>query len=64
MTPPDANLQRMIDDIANALQGALLLSAKLTTALRTDVHDAGQLYEAVARACEAMRQYRTNEGGH
>jgi hypothetical protein len=62
MTPADPKHRQAIDEVANALQSALLLAGKLATALRADAHDAGQVYEAIARASEAVRRFRSVGG--
>ena len=56
MTPTDPNLRAIIEELANALQSVLLLSARLEPDLRQSSRDAGQLYEAVSRAARAIQE--------
>jgi hypothetical protein len=64
MTPLDPEqLRRIVDDLSNALQTAVLPAAKLATSLRADAHDADVLYEAIARATAALRRLTPANGG-
>ena len=62
MTPSDANLRQAIDELANALQTAVLLAGQLATNLRTDANDADRLRDAVSRATAALRTLRPGGG--
>ena len=63
MTTPDADLRDIVDDLANALQSAIVLAAQLATSLRADAHDADGLYNAVSRAALAVHRLRSGAGG-
>ena len=49
--------------MANALQTAVVLAAKLATSLRADAHDGDVLYQAIGRATAALQRLRPKEGG-
>ena len=63
MTTPDADLRDIVDDLANALQSAIVLAGQLATSLRADAHDADALYNAVSRAASAVHRLRSGAGG-
>jgi hypothetical protein len=56
--PNDSELRQALDEIANALQPALLLSTKLRRELGEKVEDAVCLEGALDRAARALRQLR------
>ena len=51
-----ADLGRAIDEAANALQAAVLISARLTQGLVDTRRDAERLHVALTRAVEALRR--------
>ena len=64
MTPVDSSeLRPIIDELANALQTAIVLSGRLATSLRADCHDADVLYDAIGRATIALHRLRPTNGG-
>jgi hypothetical protein len=62
MTSPNPELRAIVDELANALQSAIVLSAKLATSLRAEAHDADVLYQAVSRAASALHRLRPTGG--
>jgi hypothetical protein len=63
MTPLDPEqLRSVIDELANALQTAVVLAAKLATSLRADAHDGDVLHAAIARAVAALQRLQPNGG--
>ena len=62
MTPLNPNVQNVIDELANALQTAVILAAKLATSLRADAHDGDQLYQTITRATAALQRLRQKGG--
>jgi hypothetical protein len=58
MTPSNPDLPAVVDELANALQSAVVLAAKLATSLRADAHEADVLYQAVGRAVSALQRLR------
>ena len=63
MTPLDPDQVRtVIDELANALQTAIVLAAKLATSLRADAHDGDVLHAAIARATAALQRLRPTGG--
>ena len=64
MTSPEPEqLRNVIDDLANALQTAIVLAAELATSLRADAHDGDVLYDAIGRATAALQRLRPNGTG-
>ena len=62
MTPVDSSeLRPIIDELANALQTAIVLSGRLATSLRADCHDADVLYDAIGRATIALHRLRPTQ---
>jgi hypothetical protein len=64
VTPADdpEQLRTVIDDLANALQTAIVLAAKLATSLRAEAHDGDVLYDAITRATAALRRLSPTNG--
>jgi hypothetical protein len=63
MTPLDPEqLRAVVDELANALQTAIVLAAKLATSLRADAHDGDVLHAALTKAVAALQRLRP-EGG-
>lgn len=62
MTPNRSDLDAVIEELANALQTAVLLAAKLATSLRADAHDGDVLHAAIARAVSALQRLRPAGG--
>ena len=56
MTSPNTELRAVVDELASALQSAIVLAAKLATSMRAEAHEADVLYQAVARAASALHQ--------
>jgi hypothetical protein len=52
----DKELRRALDEIANAIQPALLLSTKLRRELGSNAEDAVQLEAALDRAVRTLRE--------
>ena len=60
--PPDpTQFQRVIDEVANALQAAVLITGRLATNLRTDADDAAALNQAIRNATAALQQLRPKD---
>jgi hypothetical protein len=62
MSPDNENLRAVVDELANALQTAVVLAGKLATSLRADAHDGDVLHAAICRAVEALQRLRPNGG--
>jgi hypothetical protein len=69
MTPPDLNLQRTVDELANALQAAVLIaehlqltSAATAFASSATAQDAVILSRNLKRATDAIQQFRVERG--
>jgi hypothetical protein len=62
VTPNGSDPYAVIEELANALQTAVLLAAKLATSLRADAHDGDVLHAAIARAVLALKRLRPTEG--
>ncbi len=62
MTPDNNQTREAIDELANALQTAIVLAAELATSLRADAHDGDLLYNAITRATTALRRLRPSGG--
>jgi hypothetical protein len=62
MTPDSSNLQAVVDELANALQTAVILAGKLATSLRADAHDGDVLHASIVRAVAALQRLRPNGG--
>jgi len=60
MTLPTPDIKAVSDELANALQSAIVLAAKLATSLRADAHEADVLYQAVTRAASALQRLQPN----
>jgi hypothetical protein len=59
MSPIDpADFRALVDQLANALQSALLLAGKLATDSRATASDADHVYSAIGRAEAALRRLR------
>ena len=59
MAPIDpTRLGDLVDRLANALQSALLLSARLEPNLQQSSRDATELLSSVARATTALQDFR------
>ena len=59
MAPIDpTRLSDLVDRLANALQTAMLLSARLEPHLQQSSQDATELRSSVARASTALRDFR------
>ncbi len=56
------HVRAVVDELANALQTAVLLAAKLATSLRADAHEADVLYQTVTRATTALQRLRPQGG--
>ena len=58
MTPLDPRLRELLDELANALQTAVLVSARLQGDLDANAQDATTLHQAVTRAVTALETLR------
>jgi glycerate-2-kinase len=63
MSADNAKLREVVDELANSLQTAVVLAAKLATSLRADAHDGDAVHAAIARAVEALQRLRPTGGG-
>jgi hypothetical protein len=63
MAPRDPNLQRVIDELANALQVAVLIAEHLELASSATAQDAIALSRNLKRATGAIQQFRVERGG-
>lgn len=63
MTPPDLNLQRIVDELANALQAAVLIAEHLQLASAAAAQDASALTRNLKRATDAIQKLRADRGG-
>lgn len=62
MAPCDPNLQRIVDELANALQAAVLIAEHLQLASAATAQDASALTRNLRRAAGALQNLRA-EGG-
>lgn len=62
MAPRDPNLQRVIDELANALQAAVLIAEHLQLASSATAQDAIALSRNLKRATGAIQQFRVERG--
>jgi phosphopantetheine adenylyltransferase len=62
MAPRDPNLQRVIDELANALQVAVLIAEHLELASSASAQDAIALSRNLKRATDAIQQFRVERG--
>jgi hypothetical protein len=62
MTPHESPLSRMVDDVANALQVAVLVAEHLQIAASATAQDAAALTRSLRRATDALQRLRV-EGG-
>lgn len=62
MAPRDPNLQRVIDELANALQVAVLIAEHLELASSATAQDAIALSRNLKRATGAIQQFRVERG--
>jgi len=62
MAPRDPNLERMVDELANALQATVLLAEYLQLAASASAQDATALTRSLRRATDALQKLRA-EGG-
>ena len=63
MTPRDPNLQRIVDELANALQAAVLIAEHLQVASAATTQDAVTLSRNLKRATDAIQKLRADRGG-
>jgi inactivated superfamily I helicase len=63
MAPRDANLQRVIDELANALQVAVLIAEHLELASSATAQDAIALSRNLKRATDAIQTLRADRSG-
>jgi hypothetical protein len=63
MAPRDPNLQRVIDELANALQVAVLIAEHLELASSATAQDAVTLSRNLKRATGAIQQFRVERSG-
>ncbi len=58
MTPLDPRLRELVDELANALQIAVLVAGRLQGDLDANAEDAATLHQAVNRAVTALETLR------
>ena len=63
MAPRDPNLQRVIDELANALQVAVLIAEHLELASSATAQDAIALSRNLKRATDAIQTLRADRSG-
>ena len=63
MAPRDPNLQRVIDELANALQVAVLIAEHLELASSATAQDAVALSRNLKRATDAIQKLRADRSG-
>jgi len=63
MSPRDPNLQRVIDELANALQVAVLIAEHLELASSATAQDAITLSRNLKRATDAIQKLRADRSG-
>lgn len=63
MAPLDPNLQRVIDELANALQVAVLIEEHLELASSATAQDAIALSRNLKRATDAIQKLRADRRG-
>ena len=63
MAPRDPNLQRVIDELANALQVAVLIAEHLELASSATAQDAIALSRNLKRATDAIQKLRADRSG-
>ena len=63
MAPRDPNLQRVIDELANALQVAVLIAEHLELASSASAQDAIALSRNLKRATDAIQKLRADRSG-
>ena len=63
MTPRDPNLRRVIDELANALQVAVLIAEHLELASSATAQDAIALSRNLKRATDAIQKLRADRSG-
>jgi hypothetical protein len=61
MTPLDPRLRETLDELANALQTAVLLAGRLQGDLSANAQNATTLHQAVARAVAALETLRKGD---
>jgi len=62
MNPRDPNLRRVIDELANALQVAVLIAEHLELASSATAQDAIALSRNLKRATDAIQKLRVERG--
>ena len=62
MAPRDPNLERVIDELANTLQAAVLIAEHLQLASSATAQDAVALSRNLRRATTAIQQFRAERG--
>ena len=63
MAPRDPNLQRVIDELANALHVAVLIAEHLELASSATAQDAIALSRNLKRATDAIQKLRADRSG-
>lgn len=63
MAPLDPFLRSLIDELANALQVAVLLTQHVERASATTAQDAATITSSLDRATAALQKLRTARGG-
>ena len=63
MMPHDSPVNRLVDEVANALQVAVLVAEHLQLAASATAQDAAALIRNLRRATAALERFRTEGGG-
>jgi hypothetical protein len=63
MAPLDPNVQRVVDELANALQAAVLIAEHLERASSATAQDATAISRSLHRMTAALQTLRTAGGG-
>ena len=61
MAPPDKDLRASIDDVANALQAAVLIAEHLQRASSATAQDAGAMIRNLRRVTDALERLRQRD---
>ena len=62
MMPPESPINRLVDEVANALQVAVLVAEHLQLAASATAQDAAALTRNLRRATAALERVRTESG--
>jgi hypothetical protein len=62
MAPLDPHVRQIVDDIANALQAAVLIAEHLQSASSATAQDAGAMIRNLRRVTDALERLRKTGG--